>query len=599
MIVKNQKVKVKWNGVNIKHYESLGYVFTKTGEEFEVDIKHLTKGSKTIVLASCDWCDKEFTREMHLLNRNGHNHHYCSNECQHKHRTDIAKNNKPIKVCEECGNKYKVDKYYFEISRFCSAKCMSKWQSKEFKGENSPVYVERFIINCDWCNTELERTEYKLNSQEHHFCNTECRQNWHREIFVKSDKFIEKSRQVMLNNLREGKIRTTKTEPHLKIINVLNKLNIKHENEKPISDYSFDIYLSDYDLYIEVNGSYWHCDNRLYKEINYTQQLDRIIKDKRKRTYLLNNYKKRVLYLWEYDIDNQLEVCINLIIEYIKHDGKLKNYHSMNYYMKDDKLETNQNILTPYMDISLDDISSIVDLEVREKVTRYDKTKHVIFECEYCGNEKTQPITTYIRSKNHFCSVKCKNLSQQIGNETDQLKFIHKCANCECNVELPNHKHLKVISGEQKNVFCSYECRSKWESINKIGENNPLYYRIKKICEHCDKEYEVTKYQEDRTHYCSIECRQKGQRNRIVVKCLNCDKDVEKTPTDIKKNKSGEYFCSHDCSNEYKRNSNIDIRECEYEHCQNEFSVKRTSKQRFCSVSCRNKGVALLNKQMV
>lgn len=31
---------VKWNNKNRKYYESLGYIFTKNGDEFEVDVTH-------------------------------------------------------------------------------------------------------------------------------------------------------------------------------------------------------------------------------------------------------------------------------------------------------------------------------------------------------------------------------------------------------------------------------------------------------------------------------------------------------------------------------------------------------------------------------
>lgn len=50
--------KVKWNNKNRKYYESLGYVFTKNGDSFEVPIEQLTKSSKAIVEVLCDFCKK-------------------------------------------------------------------------------------------------------------------------------------------------------------------------------------------------------------------------------------------------------------------------------------------------------------------------------------------------------------------------------------------------------------------------------------------------------------------------------------------------------------------------------------------------------------
>ena len=51
-------VKMKWNPKNKKHFESLGYTYTKTGDEFEVKVEDLPKNSKAKVECSCDCCGK-------------------------------------------------------------------------------------------------------------------------------------------------------------------------------------------------------------------------------------------------------------------------------------------------------------------------------------------------------------------------------------------------------------------------------------------------------------------------------------------------------------------------------------------------------------
>jgi uncharacterized protein (DUF1330 family) len=52
----DKKVKVKWHNKIRKHYESRGYVFTKNGDEFEVNINDLTLGSHAVVEFKCDYC---------------------------------------------------------------------------------------------------------------------------------------------------------------------------------------------------------------------------------------------------------------------------------------------------------------------------------------------------------------------------------------------------------------------------------------------------------------------------------------------------------------------------------------------------------------
>ena len=52
----SKTAKVKWHPRAKKHYESLGYIFTKYGDEFEVKIEDLTKGSQVKVDCLCDNC---------------------------------------------------------------------------------------------------------------------------------------------------------------------------------------------------------------------------------------------------------------------------------------------------------------------------------------------------------------------------------------------------------------------------------------------------------------------------------------------------------------------------------------------------------------
>ncbi len=47
--------------------------------------------------------------------------------------------------------------------------------------------------------------------------------------------------------------------------------------------------------------------------------------------------------------------------------------------------------------------------------------------------------------------------------------------------------------------------------------------------------------------YCSIACRTKGQLKGIIFLCFICNKNVYRTKMDIKKSKSGNYFCSKRC----------------------------------------------------
>lgn len=104
-IIKPQKVKVKWHGSNRKHYEDLGYKYTKKGDEFEVEIEEITKKARAKVKCICDNCGLEYKEEM--------------------------RNCKGIKT-------------------FCSGVCYGEWMSKNLRGENCPSYGRKRELNSNW-----------------------------------------------------------------------------------------------------------------------------------------------------------------------------------------------------------------------------------------------------------------------------------------------------------------------------------------------------------------------------------------------------------------------------------------------------------------
>ena len=86
----------------------------------------------------------------------------------------------------------------------------------------------------------------------------------------------------------------------------IKPLNIEYQTQyfiKDIHQYC-DVYIPSKNLIIECDGSFWHCDPRLFPEgAKYEYQKRKIEKDKIKNDYLLNNGYK-LLKLCELDIIN-------------------------------------------------------------------------------------------------------------------------------------------------------------------------------------------------------------------------------------------------------------------------------------------------------
>ena len=311
-------------------YEENGYLNTlaenlnKTIED-TVQLYHCLNltSKKCLIKTKCEVCNKDisFTPKVYLKNKN----HYCGYEC------------------------YWNDK-----------------SNKSLHGESSPFY-KRVETHCTNCNKSIKVIPYQFNKKNkygdnHNFCSHECYSEYRSKYYIGS-----KSSMANYEYTPEEKVRARlrllqckrtserlNTTIQLKVNDMLNKHEINYEREHIIKYYAVDNYLIDYNLIIEVMGDYWHCSPLKYgkdkREINHIQQKV-ILKDKQKHSYILNHEHINILYLWEYDIHNNPELCEALILYYVNNEGNLLNYHSFNYYIYDGVLTLSDDIITPFQNL--------------------------------------------------------------------------------------------------------------------------------------------------------------------------------------------------------------------------------------------------------
>lgn len=354
-------------------------------------------GGKTRV--KCAECGKE----IDVQNSRIKEHNFCDRHCLGKYMGKLNGQktfNRIKKICKNCEEEYEVKNYLKDTSNFCSSKCQGEWRSKNILGESHPSYSQ-ISYSCDWCGIEFKDKKYKTK-QKSNFCCKECKDEYHKNVFVKTDEFKDKMRRVMINNLDSGLIHKTNSHPQILINNILDNLNIKYENEYNCNYYAIDNYLSEYNLFIEVMGTYWHCDNRKYNKVKDETQYKIIIRDRTKSTYIKNKYKINILYLWEYDIENDPLLCEKLILLYIKNNGILDNYHSFNYFIDNEDIYLNEDFITPYMNYDINSLKNIIDTGIIKKPDKY-----IDFECDCCRKSVTRLISEYKRQRHHFCSREC------------------------------------------------------------------------------------------------------------------------------------------------------------------------------------------------
>ena len=299
----------------------------------------------------CDNCGNTFYRRKCYIERQ--EHHFCCTDCEfeYKHNQSME-----VRKCEVCEKDFECKK--ISTQRFCSPKCQNLWQTTLTKELNA-TFISTYT-KCEYCGEEYHIPQYKLNNNQHKFCSYKCRQHWYSEVWSQQKEWKDKSRTTMLNTLQSGKISTVTSKPQRIIDNLLNDMKINFIKEYPVDYYNVDIFIPLNNLFIEVQGDYWHCSPIKYPNVISMQQKDRIGRDKRKHTYILNKYNVNILYLWEYDIIHRLDICKSLIKEYINNNGKLTNYNSFNYELEDNKLKLKGNIIIPYQEQNINNYRKLI-----------------------------------------------------------------------------------------------------------------------------------------------------------------------------------------------------------------------------------------------
>ena len=169
----SKTVKVKWHPRNKDYYEALGYIYTKMGDEFEVKVEDLTKGSKVNIKYICDFCKEVKTTSYQHYNkcRKG-KLYYCFN-CGNKiygvknsNKTKLSKSKSFYDWCIENNRQDILDRWDCELND-CSPRDISYCAKKKmwFKCNEHPEHkselksIQHFTsgqegsIECKQCNS--------------------------------------------------------------------------------------------------------------------------------------------------------------------------------------------------------------------------------------------------------------------------------------------------------------------------------------------------------------------------------------------------------------------------------------------------------------
>jgi G:T-mismatch repair DNA endonuclease (very short patch repair protein) len=135
---------------------------------------------------------------------------------------------------------------------------------------------------------------------------------------VQSEETREKMSDSAIKRIIEtDQNHSSKLEEKFKII--LDVLDIKYKHifyAKPIKAF-YDFYLPEYNILIEVDGDFWHCNPTKFPQAEYITQKRNILRDQEKNQWAKDNGYK-LLRFWEDDINNNIKQVKKILLENLK-----------------------------------------------------------------------------------------------------------------------------------------------------------------------------------------------------------------------------------------------------------------------------------------
>lgn len=204
------------------------------------------------------------------------------------------------KICVKCKKRKPRKAYYlrnkekgwiFSECILCSNKYRKKRKEKELGrklGKRAKQYSEKeldFLKKSYGKGTSYLEIVKKLKGRTQHAL-----------VSKLSDLGISSRRHYMLKR---------ETGIELLVKRWLKDFKINFKAQHAISRMSVDFCKDN--VIIEVFGSFWHCDKKLYPNgPRYALQKINITRDKKREKYLHDNGYS-IIYIWEYDIEHSLE----------------------------------------------------------------------------------------------------------------------------------------------------------------------------------------------------------------------------------------------------------------------------------------------------
>ena len=127
-----------------------------------------------------------------------------------------------------------------------------------------------------------------------------------------------KMRDTAIENiLKQGKVKRSQLEYKFETLLDLLEIKYTHSFYIPSIKKIYDFYLLDYNILIEIDGDFWHCNPIKFPTPTCKTQEINIINDEFKNNWAQENGYK-LLRFWEDDINNNIKLVKQILLENIK-----------------------------------------------------------------------------------------------------------------------------------------------------------------------------------------------------------------------------------------------------------------------------------------
>lgn len=227
-------------------------------------------------------------------------------------------------TCQKCNQKVKFcvnDKTY--LNRNLNKKKICKICSdKNQIGENNHFYGKKHSENSKKLISEkkigVKTSDHMSTNKYRKLISKLAKERW------ESGKMEEtrlKLSQMMKDKHANGELKSiNRSKAEFEIIDYLESIGIKCEPSYNVESKIFDIYVAKYNLLIEYNGDYWHCNPKKYEANYYNKKKNKTAKEiweyDKNKLYLAKKYGYNCIVIWETDYKKNKNIIKEIFNNY-------------------------------------------------------------------------------------------------------------------------------------------------------------------------------------------------------------------------------------------------------------------------------------------